>query len=1048
MKTRLTKYFFLLVLLIYGAEANASHIVGGELYYDCLGGNQYRITLKLYRDCYCTNCAAFGDPEYLTIFNGNGGLYTQPGMSFPGAVQLTSSVANPCLIEPDICVERAVYTATVTLPTSFSGYNIVYQRCCRNNGTANVLVDQGATYQVHIPGSGDANCNSSPRFNNFPPLFLCNNAPFVFDHSASDPNGDQLVYSLCDPYDGATATCPDPSPAAAGIGCSTSPPPPPYNALQYNFPYSASNFLNNPSSVNNLKIDANTGVLTGTPNNIGMFVVAVCVSEYRNGVFLGQMRRDFQFNVAPCNIPVAGIPSTNINPQTGVGTYLLTCKNYTVNFTNTSYNPPPSSFPIAWHWDFGVAGASNDTSNVYEPTFTYPDTGAYLVTLIANKDAGGGTTCIDTTYAYVYIYPTFETDFATADVCENIAAQFTDQTNSTLDPSNMWQWNFGDGNTSTSQNPTHQYSAPGTYTVALIGGNDLGCRDTAVKTVTIFDTPTADFSFGNICLNENFGFTNNSTGDILTYHWNLGDGNNSTQQTPSHTYTSTGSFDVTLVLNSPNNCADTVTKSVTVHPVPLVANNDTAICPGNSVQLYASGGTIYTWSPGNYLSDSTIANPISTPVAPNAVTYNVTATNQFNCSATDVVTISFLPPPAMFVSPDTSVCLNGANFRDSVQLTALGVANYLWSPSSTLNANNVSNPVARPVANTTYTVTGTDVNGCRAVDSVTVFVLDPNLNIVLDDFKNVCLNDTTYVNVINQGASNYTWSPLQYLLNPNTYSPGFYPPVNTTYTLTVSNYCYSKSDSVQIIVLPLPVLSFTHLDSICYGDSLQIGVSGALTYVWDSDPTLSVLNIPNPYASPLTSQYYYATGTDVNGCKGYDSTFVNVIALPYVNAGNDTLIWRDTPAFLDGSTNADIYYWAPATYLTDYRLLQNTAVIPKTQAYVLLAQNDFGCINRDTILITVEPITLVMLPTAFSPNGDGVNDVFRIVRHLNIYSLKEFSVYNRWGEKIFATTNLNEGWDGTYKGKEQEISTYVWQVVAVSKDNEEIVRKGNVTLVR
>lgn len=1045
---RLKKFFLLFFVFAFHCKVNASHIVGGELYYDCLGNDQYRITLKLYRDCYCTGCAAYGDPEYLSIFTSNGTLYTQPPMSFPGSVPLTSSVSNPCLVEPDICVERAIYTTTVTLPAATGGYDIVYQRCCRNNGTANVVTDQGATYQVHIPGSSQANCNNSPRFNNFPPLFLCNNAPFIFDHSATDPDGDQLVYSLCDPYEGASPTCPDPSPGGQGGGCGTEPPPPTYSPLIYNFPYSASNFLNNPSSVNNLKIDANTGVMTGTPNTIGMFVVAVCVSEYRNGIFLGQMRRDFQFNVAPCNIPIAGIPSTDINPQTGIGTYILTCKNYTVNFINTTYNPPPASNPMTYFWDFGLAGVTNDTSNAFQPSFTYPDTGVYLVTLIANKSAGGGLNCIDTTYAYVYIYPTFNTDFTTANVCEDSAAQFIDQTTSTLDPADQWNWNFGDGTNSTAQNPTHQYTAPGTYTVILIGGNDLGCSDTTIKSITIYDTPTADFSFGTICANQSFGFSNNSSGDILTYNWNFGDGGNSAQAAPSYTYSFAGSFDVTLLLNSPNGCKDTLIKTLIANPAPVVDNNDTAICPGNSVQLFASGGTVYTWSPGTYLNDSTIANPVSTPASPNSVTYNVTATNQYNCSATDVVTISFLPPPAMFVSPDTSVCLSGANFRDSVQLIALGVNTYFWSPSSTLNANNISNPVARPVANTTYTVTGTDVNGCSAVDSVTVFVLDPNLNIVLDDFKNVCIGDTVYVNVVNQGASNYTWTPLQYLFNPTSYSPGFYPSVNTTYTLTVSNYCYSKSDSVQIIVLPLPVLSFSHLDSICYADSLQIFVGGAQTYLWNTDPTLSALNVSNPYASPAVSQYYYVAGTDVSGCTGYDSTFVNVVPLPYVSAGNDTLIWRDTPALLGGSTDAQIFYWTPSTFLADYRLLQTIADVPKTQSYVLFAQNDFGCVNRDTILIVVEANTLILLPTAFSPNGDGVNDVFHILRHLNIYSLKEFAVYNRWGERVFATANINEGWDGTYKGKEQEISTYVWQVVAVSKDSEEVVRKGNVTLVR
>lgn len=1042
------KLLFIILLAVSASDSQASHIVGGELYYDCLGNNQYQLTLKLYRDCYCTNCAPFGDPEYLTIFDAFGNIYTQPDMAFPGAVQLTSTVSNPCLIEPDICVERAVYTTILTLPPTAGGYNIVYQRCCRNNGVANIPIEQGATYQVHIPGSGQATCNSSPRFNGFPPLFICNNAPLVLDHSATDPDGDQLVYSLCDPYDGGSATCPNPIPTNAGTGCPSAPPPPPYSSLLYNFPFSAANFLNSPSNTNNLTIDPQTGVITGTPNSIGMFVVAVCVSEYRNGVFLGEMRRDFQFNVAPCNIPVANIPSTNINPQTGVGTYVLTCKNFTVNFTNTSYNPPPAGNAINYHWDFGVTNQTNDTSNLVTPTFTYPDTGSYLVTLIAVKDAGGGLSCTDTTYAYVYVYPNFNGNFSTANICQDSAATFIDLTTSTIGTINLWNWNFGDGTSSTTNNTTHTYAAPGNYNVTLISGNDLGCRDTIQKNITIYEKPNVDFTYGVTCINQPVTFTNNSTGSISQTNWNFGNGNTSTQQSPTYTYNNTGNFDVSLLLVSANGCKDTLTKNLTINPAPVVANNDTAICLGQSVQLHASGGTTYIWNPGTAMNDSTIANPTVTPVSLSPVTYQITAVNQYQCSATDVVTITVYPSANIFAGPDTSICLSAGSFRDSVRLSAAGGVSYNWSPAFSLNAANIANPVARPTTNTTYIVTGVDVNGCPATDSVVVFVLDPNINIVLDDSKNVCLNDTTVVNVINQGTSNYTWTPNLYLVNGTTYSPGFYPPLNTTYTLSVSNYCYTKSDSVQIVVLPLPTLTFNHIDSVCFGESVQLFVSGAQSYVWNYDSTLSALNLPNPFAAPESSSFYYVSGTDVNGCVTEDSTFVFVVDLPVVNAGNDTLIWRDTYAILGGSTNASVYYWSPSTFLDDYRLLQTKAEPTKTQNYVLYAENDFGCVNYDTVLILVESNTLLMLPTAFSPNGDGVNDGFRILRYLNILKLKEFAIYNRWGERVFSTTDINEGWDGTFRNKEQELGVYVWQVVAISKDLEEIVKKGNVTLVR
>jgi len=127
----------------------------------------------------------------------------------------------------------------------------------------------------------------------------------------------------------------------------------------------------------------------------------------------------------------------------------------------------------------------------------------------------------------------------------------------------------------------------------------------------------------------------------------------------------------------------------------------------------------------------------------------------------------------------------------------------------------------------------------------------------------------------------------------------------------------------------------------------------------------------------------------------------------------------------------------------------NTRIEPtKTQQYVLTGISDFGCVNYDTVLIIVETNTILLIPTAFSPNGDGVNDVFRILRTLNIQKLLGFSVYNRWGEQVYSTNNIDDGWDGSFRNVEQELGVYVWTVEALTKDNEKVLRKGNVTLLR
>ena len=193
----------------------ASHIVGGDMFYDCLGGNQYRVTLNLYRDCLSSG-APFDDPLPITIFDGNNVNIGSFTINFPGSLNLDVNFNNnPCVTVPsDICVEGAVYTKIITLPASTTGYTLAYQRCCRGPNVTNLNTpeDQGLTITVSIPPDNIAICNSSPRFTNYPPLLLCSNEELVFDHSATEPDGDDIIYEICAPNQGGTSGNPAPNP--------------------------------------------------------------------------------------------------------------------------------------------------------------------------------------------------------------------------------------------------------------------------------------------------------------------------------------------------------------------------------------------------------------------------------------------------------------------------------------------------------------------------------------------------------------------------------------------------------------------------------------------------------------------------------------------------------------------------------------------------------------------------------------------------------------------------------------------------------------------
>ncbi len=1197
------KVFLATLCLLSIFSAKSYHIVGGELFYTCTGNNNYHITLKLYRNCdpNCDTCAQYGNPEYLTIFDANGSIVAQPSMTLPPVTQLPATFSSSCpnSISSFVCVQEADFVCDVPLQPTAGGYTIVYQRCCRTTDV-NQLTDQGATYTANVPGSS-VTCNSSARFNSLPPLYICLNAPLSIDYSATDPDGDSLVYSLCDPYDGADANCPNPSPAVAGSGCPTSASSPPYTAALYNPPFSAANFTNNPSTANNLTIDPQTGLLTGTPNAAGLFDITVCVSEYRNGQLINTLRRDFQFTVTQCNIPIVTVPQVAVNH--GIGVYTIGCKSLTVNFTNSSYDP--STVPLTYHWDFGVPGSTSDTSNISNPSFTYPDTGTYLTHVIVSVPGLNGGICSDTATAYVYLYPTFATAFSAPSECFDSVIQFTDQTVSTSGITNTWFWNFGDGTGSNIKNPAHTYGAPGTYTVTLINKNVMGCKDTSVHTVTVYPKPVASFTGdSSFCAGTTQAFTNTSTGSIANYFWNFGDSpaDNSTVVSPTKVYNTAGSYTVTLIDVSANGCKDTATENIVVHPLPVISTSgNVTICPYASTQLSASGGVTYLWTPATGLSDSSLANPIATPPPPNTTTYTVHVATQFLCTGSASLSVSFFPVPHASAGLDTSVCLNPISFHDSVQLQPSGGVSYQWSPAAGLDNPNIANPLAKPSINTTYTVTATDANGCTATDSMTVFVLDPALNLILQNTVSICQRDTAYATIINQGASGYNWNPSLFLTDPTAFSPGFYPPDTALYILTVTNYCYIKSDSITIVVFPIPQLGLPAVDSVCIGTPYQFNAQNAIIYHWNANSTLSDTTIANPVATPTVSTRYVVTGvnangcinrdtalllvyepstiqiypqdtpficqgtsaplravgaysyvwspaaslnnanifnpkatpldttqynvvaTNIHGCKSYDSllirvekplvastqspfvvcegipvqlhasggpffswspsaglndtttndpfalpdstTFyvvkvfndcfsdfataeVDIHPLPVVDAGRDTTIWRDTYAELQGIASSATYFWTPSTFLENASVLNTNAAPTQTTWYYLFGVDQYGCQNKDSVLVTVIPHTELLIPTGFSPNGDGVNDEFKIVRSLNIDKLIEFDVFDRWGEKVFSTDNINLGWDGTRNGQASPLGVYVWMVIAETKDHEKITRKGNVTLVR
>lgn len=511
--------------------AMASHIVGGEVTYSCLGNGRYEVSLDIYQDCLNGEILAIRDdtPAFIGIFDLSSGSEQVIRINPSHSMIVPANFSNDCVDNPPpTCLNRLRFRFITDLPLQAGGHRIVYSRCCRNGSTTNIQRpdETGATFFVDIPGSGIASCNQGAVFNEYPPQIICVNNPLVYDHSATDPDGDSLSYEFCSAYIGGSLSDPKPIPQA-GV--------PPF--VRYITGYSAQRPMGgNPS----IRIDPQTGIITGTPNIQGRYVVNVCCHEWRNGVKINTIRREFQFVVTNCSkAVVANIPQYSEE----FNTYVVECSGHTVHFDNTSVGGHD------YTWYFGVPGA---TSKEFQPSYTYPDTGTYSVKLVVNE----GTTCPDSITRLVKIYPEFRADFRyEGTLCPQTPIEFLDQSEATFKPVNQWYWSFGDDGLSTEQNPRHVFAVGGTYEILLAAGTEKGCRDTVSKWVEIDDFRPFAGNDTIIVLGEKIEFQ--ARGGTY-YQWEPSDFlNQDNIPDPVGHYTELGTFDYAVRIRTENGCEAT-----------------------------------------------------------------------------------------------------------------------------------------------------------------------------------------------------------------------------------------------------------------------------------------------------------------------------------------------------------------------------------------------------------------------------------------------------------------------------------------------------------
>ena len=572
--------------------------------------------------------------------------------------------------------------------------------------------------------------------------------------------------------------------------------------------------------------------------------------------------------------------------------------------------------------------------------------------------------------------------------------------------------------------------SPGAYASQNLSSCNLGVFKFAFENIV----PSISVPQSYVCLPNSFQFSNQSQGGN-TYSWNFGDGTTSNQFSPSHVYADTGTYNVTLIVSDSISCINSDTAQIQVNVYALnnasIIGNDT-ICLGDSTLLIGYGGTDYLWSPSSYLSNTSSQQVYANPTS--NIDYTLIATD--SCGV-DSATISIAVIIDNYqISPDTSLCIG-----DSIQVNVSGGIDYFWYSLGGLIYPDSSSPYLFPVNDQYYYVEITSLFNCVFKDSILVEVdfSNPQINLVND--TSLCIGDSIFFSLNN--LTNATWSPNQFLSHANSINTWAFPINNMTYYVSSTNQCGTSVDSVQIEMFGSSGISYGDT-TICQGDTVQLSAEMGETYIWLPQNSLSHPDSSITSAFPSSSTVYNVTITNNLGCDVTLQVEVIVNPYPYVDAGPTQWATFGNMTSLSGSTDASIYYWDNNEWLSCYDCLTPQAAPSQNTYYVLNATDSLGCYNSDTTYINMEGF--IYVPNTFTPNNDGINDVFEIKgEYINEFNLW---VFNRWGEQIYYTDNQNNFWDGTYMNEDCKIDVYVWKIEYLDARNNLGKLKGHVNLLR
>jgi len=788
------------------------------------------------------------------------------------------------------------------------------------------------------------------------------------------------------------------------------------------------------------------------------------------------------------------------------------CEGQTLNLTAT--NLP--GYTYSW------TGPNGFTSNNQNPTIT---NASVLASGTYNLVATSGTVqCSSSVNVVVNPKPVISVNPTNASICQgnNVTLTASGATN--------YVWSPATGLSSTTiDNPVASPSATTTYTV--IGSSSAGCSDTTTVTVTVNPLPTITFTPSNpsICTGQSVNIT---ASGASTYNWSPSSGlNNTNSATVTANPLTTTNY--TVVGTSAAGCTNTGNVTVTVNPKPTVTINpaNPSICSGQSTNLVASGANTYIWSPATGLNSTNTASVTASPAS--TTIYQVIGSTAQGCADTASVTLLVNPSPVVTVTPNNPIICQGS----STVLNFGGANSYSISPLTGLTGFTGTSVSASPPNTTTYTIVGTDANGCTGTATALVTIMNPPNISINPPNPQICINGNIDITAV--GAETYTWSPATGLSTTTGPTVNASPQTSTTYTITGTDlFGCVNTFTFNLNVNPLPIIQVNPAVAYtCPGDFVSLVAGGAVHYVWSPSTGLNQTIGSQVLSNPPHPITYTVVGTDVNGCV--DSTTVSVdfydvptasfivdktescppleVNLTSTSSTNFACNWTLGDGNFSTDCNLSYTYNAPGVYavylmVTDSNGCRHTSqpqiltvhalpeaqfnITPQTTTIVsptvlldglfssanttswswlinntdsligaqvnytfqdtglfpitLYVTNSLGCVDSVTYYAKVLDDFTFFIPNAFTLNNDGLNETFG-PKGIGISLDKEdylFTIFNRWGEKVFETNDFNQHWDGKKNGELCEAGVYTYKIQLVNIYRQPKVYYGHFTLIR